>query len=300
MKSAVKIINAIAAVALSAAQAHAEVVERRVDADARGEVEVVNVAGSVRISGWERAEVHVSGNLDNGVERLDMLRDGNRILIKVVLPSDRGNAAKANLDIQIPRDSKLTTNTVSADQAILDVRGAQRLQSVSGDIDTEAWDGEFRAKSVSGDISVQGQTSKDKLSVGQVRVNTVSGDITIDNLGNELELRTVSGDMNVSARNLSRANIKTTNGDLHLTTSMQRDASIEAEAINGEINFDFDGTIDASFDIETFNGKIDNCFGPKSKQIHEHGPGTQLRFKEGEGHAQVRVKTLNGDVGLCK
>jgi DUF4097 and DUF4098 domain-containing protein YvlB len=291
----------IAATLLVAAPSQAEeLVERRVDADPRGEVEVINVAGSVHISGWDRAEVHVNGDLGRGVERLDVLRDGNRTLVKVVLTSGRSNSGEADLDIHIPRDSKLTTSTVSAGQSILDVRGAQRLQSVSGDIDTQAWDGEFQAKSVSGNINAKGQAAKDKPSTGQVRVTTVSGDIAIDNLGNELELRTVSGDMDIHARNLSRAYIKTTNGDMHLTTSMQRDANIDAEAINGDLNFDFDGALDAQFDIETFNGDIDNCFGPKPKQIHEHGPGTVLRFKEGEGRAQVRIKTLNGGVGICK
>jgi DUF4097 and DUF4098 domain-containing protein YvlB len=295
-----KVVGIVVAALLSAAQAHADPVERRVDVDPRGEVEVVNVAGSVHISGWERAEVQVNGDLGRGVERLDVLRDGTRTLVKVVLKSGRSNSGDTDLDIHIPRDSKLTTNTVSAGQSILDVHGAQRLQSVSGDIDTQAWDGEFQAKSVNGSIKIKGQTSKDKSTVGQVRVTTVSGDIAIDNLGNELELRTVSGDMDIHARNLSRAYIKTTNGDMHLTTSLQREANIDAEAINGDLNFNFEGALDAEFDIETFNGDIENCFGPKPKTIHEHGPGTELRFKEGEGRAQVRVKTLNGDVGLCK
>jgi DUF4097 and DUF4098 domain-containing protein YvlB len=296
----VGIATGIVIAALGVGQARAELVEKRLEVDPRGEVEVINVAGSVHISGWERAEVQVNGDLGRGVERLDVQRDGNRTLVKVVLTSGRWNSGEADLDIHVPRDSKLTTNTVSAAQSILDVRGAQRLQSVSGDIDTQTWDGEFQAKSVSGNINAKGQANKDKPPVGQVRVTTVSGNIAIDNLGNELELRTVTGDMDVHASNLSRAYIKTTNGDMHLTASIQREASIDAEAINGDMNFDFDGVIDAQFDIETFNGDIDNCFGPKPKTIHEHGPGTELRFKEGEGRAHVRVKTLNGGIGLCK
>jgi DUF4097 and DUF4098 domain-containing protein YvlB len=285
---------------LIACQARAESVERRTDADPRGEVEVVNVAGSVRITGWERAEVQVNAELGRGVERLDVLRDGDHTLIKVVFKSGSWSSGEGNLEIHIPRDSRLTTNTVSAAQAISDVHGAQRLQSVSGNIDTQVWEGEFQAKSVSGNVRAKGQATKSKAVAGQVRVTTVSGDAVIDSIGSELELRTVSGDMDVHAYELSRAYIKSTNGDMHLTASIARDASIDAEAINGDLTFDFNGTLDAEFDIETFNGDIDNCFGPKPKQIHEHGPGTQLRFKEGEGHARVRVKTLNGGVTICK
>ena len=50
-------------------------------------------------------------------------------------------------------------------------------------------------------------------------------------------------------------------------------------------------TINAEFDIETFNGDIDNCFGPKPSRSREYGPGNELRFTQGKGDAQVRMKT---------
>jgi DUF4097 and DUF4098 domain-containing protein YvlB len=99
---------------------------------------------------------------------------------------------------------------------------------------------------------------------------------------------------------LGRARIKTTNGSLDLSAKLARDARVEAEAINGEMRFMFEGAVDADFDVQTFNGEIDNCFGPKAQRAHEYGPGNELRFREGGGAGNVRIKTLNGEVQLCK
>ena len=36
------------------------------------------------------------------------------------------------------------------------------------------------------------------------------------------------------------------------------------------------------------------------QRTDEYAPGRELRFQEGAGTARVRVKTLNGDIGICR
>jgi DUF4097 and DUF4098 domain-containing protein YvlB len=175
------------------------------------------------------------------------------------------------------------------------VKGTQRLQSVSGAINTEVYGREFEAQTVSGDIYAKGSGG-----AGEARVTTVSGDVQLHNVGRELDLNTVSGDMEVHLDEISRARIKTTNGDLDLAAKLADDGRIEAEAINGDLTFLFRGKLDAEFDIETFNGDIDNCFGQTPRRTREYGPGNELNFKLGQGQARVRIKTLNGTVDVCK
>jgi Putative adhesin len=285
---------------LAVSHAYAEAIDRRIDADARGEVEIVNVAGSVRVTGWDKNEVQVRGELGRNVVRLDVERDGNHVLVKVALPKI-GSSGGSDLEINVPRNSSVTTNTVSASQVITNVTGAQRLQSVSGKLESQLGDSEFNAKSVSGSITLKGSQSAGKpASTNQTRATTVSGDILIENAQGSFELRSVSGTIHVSARPLSRTFVKTTSGDLQLAGTLATDAAIEAETISGQLNVNLEGALDATFDIESHSGRIDNCFGPKPKRRSEHGPGTELRFQEGEGHSQVRLKTLSGSVRLCR
>jgi DUF4097 and DUF4098 domain-containing protein YvlB len=272
-----------------------DTVEKSVAADPRGDVEITNVSGDVQVSGWDRAEVAVTAELGSGVERLDVVSEPQRTIVKVVLPKGHGSGGSTDLMVRVPRDSSLTISTVSADQTIADVRGAQRLQAVSGTITTQVWGADFEAKTVSGEVTVSGHGGK-----GIARVSSVSGNLSLDNIGSELELGTVSGDMNVRTDQLTRARIKTTNGDLDLVSSLVRDARIEAEAINGDLRFHLRGAVNAMIDVATFNGDIDNCFGPKPRRTSEYAPGNELRFQEGDGAGLIRIKTLNGGVELCK
>jgi len=285
----------IAAALLCAQHAVADTVEKSVAAEPRGEVEITNVSGDVQVSAWDSPEVAVTAELGSGVERLDVLNESHRTIVRVVLPKGRSSGGSSDLMVRVPRDSSLTINTVSADQTIADVRGAQRLQAVSGSITTQSWGSEFEAKTVSGEITVRGHGGG-----APTRVSSVSGNISLDGVGGELELGTVSGDMNVKVDQLTRARIKTTNGDLDMIAGLVRDARIEAEAINGDLRFHLRGAIDATFDIATFNGDIDNCFGPKPRRTSEYAPGNELRFQEGQGTGLIRIKTLNGGVEICK
>jgi DUF4097 and DUF4098 domain-containing protein YvlB len=289
-------LRAALVVALAAGAAKAEEVTKSGPADPKGEVDIVNVAGMVEVVAWDRPEVQVRADLGSGVERLDFKIEGAHTLVKVVLPKMSGSSGASDLVVKVPRDSSVNVNTVSADQRIAGVRGAQRLQAVSGSVDTEFGPADLEVKTVSGSITARGVDGK-----GSVRATSVSGDVQLEKIGPELDLNTVSGDMNVRfSDRLERARIKTTNGDLGLTATLGKDAHVDVEAINGDMRFTLRGEINAEFDIETFNGDIENCFGPKSSRSREYGPGNELRFTQGKGDAHVRVKTLNGAVGICQ
>ncbi len=292
-----RVAVSIAVALLLAQAAGAEEIEKRAQADPRGEVAIVNVAGEVQVTGWDRNEVQVNADISEGSQqRLEFKTSGARTTIEVVLPKGHRNYhGSTDLVVRVPRNSSLSINTVSADQTIKDVRGMQRLQAVSGTIQTELFNEDLELKNVSGEVSVRGHNGQ-----GVLRAQTVSGDLRLEDIGSEMELGTVTGDMNVRVAELSRARIKTTNGDLELrAASVTGDLRIDAEGINGDLRFRFRGPLNAEFDIETFNGDIDNCFGPKPRRSREYGPGNELRFKEGNGDGRVRIKALNGTVEIC-
>ena len=66
--------------------AGAEPIDRTVDAEPDGVLEVSNVAGEILIEGWDRDEVRVTGELSDDAERLDVINDGDRVIVRVVLP----------------------------------------------------------------------------------------------------------------------------------------------------------------------------------------------------------------------
>src|SRR5215510_15026721 len=80
-----------------AALANENKVDRKVTADARGEVLISNVSGNVDVRGWDRNEVQVTGTLDEDVERVDVETSGSRTIVKVILPRGSHNSGDAML-----------------------------------------------------------------------------------------------------------------------------------------------------------------------------------------------------------
>lgn len=263
------------------------------DAHPRGQVEISNVSGSVEVTGWDREQVQVTGKLGRGSERLIFEPDGERTFIKVEIPRSGHNVSGSDLKVMVPEGSRLTVTAVSADIDVRNVLGALRIQSVSGDVDLEVFAEDAEAKTVSGDMTVRGH-GKSSL----VTVTSVSGDSEVTGIHGELVAQSVTGNLEVEGREISRARLRTTNGDIDLEFSFAPGARLDMEAINGDLRLDILGELNAEFDIETFNGSIDNAFGPDPVRTSKYTPGQDLRFTEGDGDARIRIKTLNGGISL--
>ena len=269
-------------------------INERVAADAAGQVEISNVSGLVDVQAWARNEVEVTGELGKGTERLEVVRNGNVVRIKVILPSKSSRAESSELFVKLPAGSGLAINTVSADIAVRGLRGSQRLQSVSGDIRTEAAAEDVECKTVSGDVDITGSGQRTLLTV-----TTVSGDAALTKVAGEVNGNTVSGDFTIAMSEAHRSRLRSTSGNLGFTGRLATDARLDIESISGDVRLDLAAPIGAEFDVSSFNGDIRNCFGPEPVRTSEYAPGRELRFREGSGAARVRIKTLNGDISVC-
>lgn len=264
-------------------------------ADPTGSVEVSNIAGTVHVTGWDGARVEVTGTLGEGSERLEFVTQDKVTRIKVILPKNAHNVDATDLVIRMPASSRLAVNTISADITAQDVAGAQRLQSVSGDIRTVAGGEDVECKSVSGNVAVDGSGSK-----GLLGITTVSGDVTALKVAGEVNASTVSGDLVLGLGVTERSRVRSTSGDLTMAARLAGDGRFDAETISGDVRLNLVGDVDAEYDISTFSGDIHNCFGPKPVSTSEYTPGKELRFSEGSGSARIRIKSLNGDIKLCR
>jgi DUF4097 and DUF4098 domain-containing protein YvlB len=270
-------------------------INRLTPASPTGDVEISNTVGSVVVTGWNRNEVAVTGELGEGVERLEFTRSGDVIRIKVVTPERSYHGDDTDLIVKMPVGNGVSVNTVSADVSINGVRGAQRLQAVSGDVRTEGAGEDVECRTVSGDVLVNGSGKK-----GVITITTVSGDAVVERVAGELNANTVSGNVTLGAGETSRSRLRSTSGDLHMSGQLLPDARIDAETISGDVRLDLAGTVNGEFDVSTFNGEIRNCFGPKPTRTSEYAPGSELRFRDGNGSSRVRIKTLNGDINVCR
>ena len=273
----------------------AEPLNRRLDAAPDGVVTIDNTAGSVEVRGWSRNEVEVTGELGADVEELVFERDDNEIVVRVRSAEKHHRDIASDLVIRVPERSAVNVGGISSDISVRDVRGAQRLNSISGDIDSYTYASDIDIETISGDATVQGDDEE-----GHARLNSVSGDIEVQNLAGEIGASSVSGDVTVVDSRFERVQAETVSGDIVFHAALVGGARLDMESINGDLDVVFEGDLSARFDIETFNGDIRNCFGPKPVRTGRYTPGTELKFAEGDGDARVTIRTLNGGLRPCK
>ena len=272
----------------------AEEVERTVDASADGHVDVSNISGSVKVTGWSQNAVKVTGTLGRNVEELIVERDGDKVLIKVKVPKRSGRGIESDLNINVPQNSSVDIGTVSADIDVIDVNGEQGLHTVSGDVNTEHSGADIVAESVSGDVEVTGDNAD-----GEVKGSSVSGDVRLIRIAGNVEVESVSGDVAVDEGSFDRANLETVTGELSFEGELRKGGKLTIDTVNGDVDVEFSGDVSAKFDVDTFNGDIRSCFGPKAERTSKHAPGWELEFTEGGGDGRVSISTLNGDVSIC-
>ena len=277
-----------------AAMAAGDSVDRKVAADPNGEVVISNVSGTIDVRGWDRNEVQVTGTLGRSVERLDLETSGGRTVVKVVLPHRGARDGDAEIEVQVPKNSRVEVSAVSADVSSRGVLGTQRLTSVSGEITADISGNDSQIRSVSGDVTARG--------VGQpssVRVSSVSGSLDITNIGGKIEVVTVSGDARVQASEISEIRGRTTSGNLELHGKLTRDGRVDVEGVSGDLVLSLSAPNGLAAELESFSGSIEGCLAKGVERVSKYGPGTRLSLRTVENGARVRAKTLSGDIEIC-
>src|SRR5437667_147500 len=173
MRGVSSVAMVVVGVWAGAAQADSKSFERAVPAEPRGVVDISNVSGRIEVIGWDRPEVNVRGELDEGVERVDVTSEHGRTVVKVVLPHT-GHHGDAELRVKVPKESEVDVSAVSAEVTTSGVLGEQRLSAVSGDITAE-FAGDLEVKTVSGEVKLKGHGQPARL-----HVSSVSGDVRLE------------------------------------------------------------------------------------------------------------------------
>ena len=185
-------------------------------ADLDGAVEIDNVAGQVDVTGWDRADVEVTGTIGERVDRVDVNTSAGHTTVRVVLPQEfwsHGGGMEADLVVHIPRKSFLTATLVSAGITTRGLQGQQQLRTVSGSVDGELAH-EAKIDTVSGSVKLAAGT-------GPLEVNSISGTITVKGATGEIRVGTVSGRADLELGAVTRAHLQTVSGTVNLSAASQ-------------------------------------------------------------------------------
>jgi DUF4097 and DUF4098 domain-containing protein YvlB len=283
------LLAGLALLMLPAARASSAIEESR-PMPKDGLLQVENLAGSIEITTWDRAEVSITGELGDDVEKLEIEESTAGLEIRVRNRKSRRNVDETRLQLQIPVSASIEAESVSADISVRDSRGASVvLHSVSGDLEIDAETERLEAESVSGDVSFSGHTLR-------ASVETVSGEIDLQGLEREIRISTVSGDVELAGARVDRGRFETVSGDLDIELDVTDGGRLNVQSMSGDVRLALPEAQQAEFTAQTFSGDIRSGFGTVERSTH--GPGQTFSYREGSNGATIKLESFSGDIRL--
>ena len=264
-------------------------------------ISIGNIAGAVNVTAWDRNVVQVSGTLGDGAKPLRITGSNTDLAIKV--EAQGGGAGWFNwggdrrmdptqLELRVPRAAALSVNTVSASLLIDGTDGGNLdIHTVSGRVRLNARTPQLKAGSVSGGIELAGHA-------GQADLQTVSGDILAPTLGQTARLQTVSGRIQAGGGPWHQLTLSTVSGDAQVSGGMAADGQLAIDSMSGDVQLLLPATTTGTLRASSFSGNLRSDFG--TPQSAEHGPGSKLDVRLGDGDATLTIETFSGDLRVRK
>lgn len=266
--------------------------------DGHGRIEIDNLKGRIQVRGWDRNEVHITGSLGTGVEKLVIEGSGDHLEVRAQYPKQVGawrgdRTGPTELVLQVPLRASLDIQSVSADIDVDGVAPADLgVDTVSGDVVVAAAPQHADINSVSGGVRVT-------LNSADVKVETVSGELVLrGRLNGQVHGETVSGKMSIDSAGepLRRLSANTVSGDVDVRTALADGGDIKAQTVSGDIHLTLPRSLSARVSAQSFSGTLAAPGARVDKE--EFGPGSSLEHRYGSGAGEIHLETFSGDAEL--
>jgi hypothetical protein len=281
----------VAASIAVAATAAAQRLERRLAIDPHASIRVFNLAGSTRITGWDRDSIVVTGTVPRGAGTFFI--GGAGAGAKLGVTSDSLGAPGATLDVLVPRGATVWVKSSTADVTLSGIEGDVDISTVSGNIRAAGTPRRLSAEAMDGSIDLATRAAI-------TRAKTASGSITLDGGGGDVTASSVSGAIRYTgAHKVLVGRIETITGPVTFQGTVIRGGTLNIETHDGLVDLTVPRDQLADFDLTTFGGSVTNALGGDGPVIPK---GKPIRFSSGAGGAggaTVTVRTFRGNVRVA-
>ena len=287
-----KSLIAMSLIAVSGLTFAGDKVNKTIAASADGVVEVHNIRGEIKIIGWDKNEVKLTGELDDLKKELVFKSQGNVIVIDVIMPRRNiNNGDGSDLTIYVPKTNRVDVNVVSTDLTIDNIQGGIDARTVSGEAIISKVQKQLYIETVSGDISV-------KKSSGKAKLNSVSGEIIGHLDSKDVRAESVSGDVRLSLSNFDNLNAGSVSGEVDISGQLNDSGNLRLSTVNGDISLSFKDAVNARAKINAGpGGDISNRMS--SDEVRDIFPNQQkLNMTLGNGSGKIKIGTINGSILL--
>jgi hypothetical protein len=229
-------------------------------------------SGSVRVIGWTHDSVHVTGRLAPGetwVTERTATSAGDTVRVRAEgLP--RGLSAPSELEIHMPRRSRLVLRAAAASLVVRDLDAELDLATAAGNLLVESVQGPVRAETMQGTLTVVGPLPRleastssgallasvpyDTTMVGEEPVATRRPGITVP--FGEVILRSVSGRITFDAPAVGRALVSNVRGDVRFAAAPLPGNTLTVTSHAGLTTVAWPDAVGALLDVSSYKGGV--------------------------------------------
>lgn len=252
-------------------------------------IRVMVMRGEVRVRGWDRDSVAVTGSIDGAGS---LFFSGGGAAAKLGLWEEQAPSTTGRLEVRVPRAATVWVKTQEADVDVRAFAGTLDVISVTGRVRAE---GEFRQlhlESMGGDVEVEA-------TVPVLGVRTAAGSIRVRGSIDGLDANTVSGRIDVVLPLLHRGRLESVTGDVRYRGDVRRGGLLDVQTHSGSVELAMPSDVDAEFTLHTIEGEVVNTLGETPERPSPGLRGPEVTFQLGDGGANVSVGTFSGTIDLA-
>jgi hypothetical protein len=253
-----------------------------------GAVRIQNLAGSVRVTGWDRDSIAVSGTVAGSGAPFVLHVVGANAKLGVFPDGD--SAPTAKLEVRVPAGSRVWVKTSAADVIVRSVRGGVDVSTVSGRIEVRDQPAELYAESMGGEVLVEVETRL-------LRVRTAGSNITIRGRVADAEAYTVTGLVTILNKQVERGRFESVDGGIRYTGGIARTSAVEFATHGGDIDLALPSSLAADVRINSFQGTVQSELGKLARNSGSK-QGNEYSLTLNGGGAEVIIRTFKGAVRL--
>jgi DUF4097 and DUF4098 domain-containing protein YvlB len=275
---------------LTSAAAAQRTINRRLPLAPDGAVRITNFAGIVRLHGWDRDSIAVTGEVGRGSKGFFMGGDRTAVKLGVDIPNDDATGVDAStVEVWVPTGSRVRVKSTRGSIVVDGVTGALDLGSTAGDVRVTGVPRELTVETMDGDVELDG-------ALVWLRARTAGGDITIRGGAEDLVSASVSGTVRVTMGPVRAARLETMTGSIIFEASIARGAVLDLGTHSGAVRVLLPKGSTPTVEATTVAGPIDNNLTPQRAAIR--GDGRELALSLG-GDARLTVRSFKGAVTLA-
>ena len=254
-------------------------------------IRIFNIAGTVRVTGWDRDSVDVTAVVPKGAG--EFMFGGGSGGVKMGINPPVGEAVYPGslFEVRVPARARVWVKTESAEILVSGLTASADLSSVSGRIVVTGAVAQLSAESMDGGIDAQVTSSL-------VRLKSAGGTIVLRGEVTDASLSTVSGAATAQLAGLDRGRMETVGGHLTFEAGLRPGGNYTLESHSGDINIRLPSNFDGALDLTALEGRVINRLTKSPVNPANQRRGESLATSGGKATAELVGRTFKGTITL--